>query len=59
MLHVGVPDDKKCDPEAYAKWRIEHMDKEELAAMHHMPRDQILEILRGEWRRRRKPLRPT
>ena len=49
MLHVGVPDDKKGDPETYAKWRIEHMDKEELAAMHHMPRDQILEILRAEW----------
>ena len=49
MLHSGVPEDKKGDPEAYAKWRIEHMDKEELVAMHHMPLDQILEILRDEW----------
>jgi len=49
MFPVGVPDDKKGDPETYAKWRIEHMDREELAAMHHMPLDQILEILRDEW----------
>jgi len=49
MLHPDAPEAERSDPDAYAKWRIEHLDEEENAAMRGMPIDKMLQLFRDEW----------
>lgn len=46
MLHPDTPADKKGDPEAYAKWRVEHHDPDEVRGL---SPDDLPQFFRDEW----------
>lgn len=46
MLHPDTPADKKGDPDAYAKWRVEHHDPDEVRGL---SPDDLLQFFHDEW----------
>jgi hypothetical protein len=55
-LHPDTPDERRSDPETYARWRIEHLDAREVAIWRRRPLDEMMAFFRDEfWESRETP----
>jgi hypothetical protein len=56
MLHPDAPAEAIENPEAYARWRIEHLNAEEAAIWRRRPLDEMMAFFRDEfWESRETP----